>query len=125
VQAARETALSFAAYRLLLHRYSYASGLQETFDELVSTLEGLCYRLDYVETEGDSPAALGNRIAAAYIEHGRDDGANEELRYAHPTYKPANPPLVVEEPGTKMRDPSRWQPLALANRGAERHPAAG
>ena len=30
------------------------SGLQETFDELVSNLEGLCYRLDYVETEGDS-----------------------------------------------------------------------
>ena len=38
---ARETALSYAAYRLLLHRYSYASGLQETFDELVSNLEAL------------------------------------------------------------------------------------
>ena len=114
VRAARETTLSYAAYPLLLHRYSYASGLQETFDELVSTLEGLCYRIDYVETEGDSPAALGNRIAAAYIERGGEDGANEELRYADPTYKPANPPLVVEEPGTKMRDPSSWQPLALA-----------
>jgi hypothetical protein len=114
VEAARETAISYAAYRLLLHRYSYASGLQETFDELVSTLEGLCYRLDYVETEGDSPAALGNKIAAAYIRRGRQDGANEELRYADPTYKPANPPLVVEEPGTKMRDPNSWQPLALA-----------
>ena len=38
VGAARETALSYAAYRLLLHRYSYASGLQETFDELVRPL---------------------------------------------------------------------------------------
>ena len=114
VQASRETALSYAAYRLLLHRYSYASGLQETFDELVSTLEGLCYRLDYVETEGDSPAALGNRIAAAYIERGRQDGANEALRYADPAYKPSNPPLVVDDPGTKMRDPNSWQPLALA-----------
>jgi hypothetical protein len=114
VQAARETALSYAAYRLLLHRYSYASGLEETFDELVGTLEGLCYRIDYVEAEGDSPAALGNRVAAAYIARGREDGANEELRYADPTYKPANPPLVVSEPGTKMRDPSSWQPLALA-----------
>jgi hypothetical protein len=114
VKAARETALSYAAYRLLLHRYSYASGLQETFDELVSTLEGLCYRLDYVETEGDSPAALGNRIAAAYIERGREDGANEPLRYADPTYKPSNPPLVVDDPGTKMSDPNSWQPLALA-----------
>jgi hypothetical protein len=114
VPAAREAAMSYAAYRLLLHRYSYASGLQETFDELVATLEGLCYRIDYVETEGDSPAALGNRIAAAYIERGREDGANEPLRYADPTYKPANPPLVVEEPGTEMRDPNSWQPLALA-----------
>ena len=114
VQASRETALSYAAYRLLLHRYSYASGLQETFDELVSTLEGLCYRLDYVETEGDSPAALGNRIAAAYIERGRRDGANEALRYADPAYKPSNPSLVVDDPGTKMRDPNSWQPLALA-----------
>jgi hypothetical protein len=114
VRAAREAALSYAAYRLLLHRYSYASGLQETFDELVATLHGLCYRIDYVETEGDSPAALGNRIAAAYIRRGREDGANEALRYADPTYKPANPPLVVEEPGAQMRDPSSWQPLALA-----------
>ena len=113
-RAARETALSYAAYRLLLHRYSYASGLQETFDELVATLERLCYRIDYVETAGDSPAALGNRIAAAYIRRGREDGANEALRYADPVYKPANPPLVVSEPGTKMRDPSSWQPLALA-----------
>ena len=114
VQSAREAAISYAAYRLLLHRYSYASGLQETFDELVSTLEGLCYRVDYLETEGDAPAALGNRIAAAYISRGREDGANEQLRYADPTYKPANPPLVVEEPGTTMRDPNSWQPLALA-----------
>jgi hypothetical protein len=114
VGAARETAISYAAYRLLLHRYSYASGLQETFDELVDTLEGLCYRIDYVETEGDSPAALGNRIAAAYISRGREDGANEELRYADPTYKPANAPLVVDEAGTQMRDPNSWQPLALA-----------
>ena len=114
VRAARETALSYAAYRLLLHRYSYASGLQETFDELVAAFESLCYRIDYTEKEGDSPAALGNRIAAAYIQRGREDGANEELRYADPTYKPGNPPLVVEEPGTQMSDPNSWQPLALA-----------
>jgi hypothetical protein len=114
VPAAQEAAMSYAAYRLLLHRYSYASGLQETFDELVSTLEGLCYRIDYVEADGDSPAAFGNRIAAAYIARGRADGAREELRYADPTYKPANPPLVVAEPGARMRDPNSWQPLALA-----------
>lgn len=119
VRVARETAISYAAYRLLLHRYSYASGLQETFDELVATLESLCYRLDYVDAEGDSPAALGNRIAAAYIARGREDGANEALRYGDPLYEPVNPPLVVSEPGTEMRDPSRWQPLSLARMVAQ------
>jgi uncharacterized protein DUF6851/vanadium-dependent haloperoxidase-like protein len=114
VQTAREAAISYAAYRVLLHRYSLASGLQETFDDLTSTLESLCYRLDYTTVEGDSPAALGNRIARAVIAHGRNDGAHEELRYAEPGYKAVNPPLVVAEPGAEMSDPNRWQPLALA-----------
>ena len=114
VRAAREAALSYAAYRVLLHRYSYAAGLEETFGALVATMDALCYRIDYTETEGDSPAALGNRIAAAVIARGAEDGANEALRYADPAYRPVNPPLVVEEPGAEMRDPSRWQPLALA-----------
>ena len=114
VRAAREAALSYAAYRLLLHRYSYASGLEATFASLVRTMESLCYRIDYVDTEGDSPAALGNRIASVAIARGADDGANEALRYAAPGYRSVNPPLVVDEPGAEMRDPSRWQPLALA-----------
>ncbi|MGH2995091.1 MAG: vanadium-dependent haloperoxidase, partial [Gaiellaceae bacterium] len=69
---------------------------------------------DYTSTDGDSPAALGNRIAAAVIAYGRNDGAHERLRYFDPEYKPVNQPLVVAEPGTVMRDPNRWQPLALA-----------
>ncbi|MGH3093399.1 MAG: DUF6851 domain-containing protein, partial [Gaiellaceae bacterium] len=60
VRAAREAAISYAAYRLLLHRYSLAAGLEQTFAELASTMRSLCYRIDYVSTEGDSPAALGN-----------------------------------------------------------------
>src|ERR671910_1159155 len=86
VQAAREAAISFAAYRVLLWRYSKAAGLQETFDELTSTMESLCYRNDYVDTEGDSPAALGNRIAAAMIEYGKSDGALEQQRYIDTGY---------------------------------------
>jgi hypothetical protein len=48
VQASREAAISYAAYRILLHRYSLAAGVQETFDDLVATMESLCYRIDYV-----------------------------------------------------------------------------
>jgi uncharacterized protein DUF6851 len=114
VRAAREAAISYAAYRVLLYRYSRAAGLQETFDELTATMRSLCYRIDYATTEGDSPAALGNRIAAAAIEYGRDDGSLEQQRYVDTDYKPVNAPMVVAEPGTEMSDPNRWQPLALA-----------
>ena len=104
---------------MLLHRYSLAAGLQATFDELVATMESLCYRTDFTSTEGDSPAALGNRIAAAVIAAGRDDGALEERRYTDTTYRPVNQPLVVADPGAPMRDPNRWQPLALARQVAQ------
>jgi Domain of unknown function (DUF6851) len=114
VRAAREAAISYAAYRVLLHRYSLAAGLQATFDELVATMESLCYRIDFTSTEGDSPAALGNRIARAVIDAGRDDGSLEPRRYIDTTYRPANQPLVVTDPGARMVDPNRWQPLALA-----------
>ncbi len=114
VQAAREAAISFAAYRVLLWRYSKAAGLQETFDELTRTMESLCYRNDYIDTEGNSPAALGNRIAAAVIEYGKSDGSLEQQRYIDTDYKPSNPPLVVSESGATMTDPNLWQPLALA-----------
>jgi hypothetical protein len=114
VTEAREVALSYAAYRILLHRYSRAAGLEATFDELAGTMRALCLSIDYVDTDGDSPAALGNRIAAEVIAQGRADGANEELRYADPEYRPVNDPLVVESGEPEMRDPSRWQPLALA-----------
>jgi hypothetical protein len=114
VRAAREASISYAAYRLLLWRYSRAAGLQETFDELASTMRSLCYRIDFVSTDGDSPAALGNRIAAAAIAYGKGDGSLEDQRYIDTDYHPVNAPLVVAEPGTEMADPNRWQPLALA-----------
>jgi hypothetical protein len=113
VPSSREAAISYAAYRLLLHRYSIATGLEATFSELSETMERLCYRIDYVDAEGDSPAALGNRIAATIIEATRDDGSLEQARYVDDGYRPVNDPMVVSEAGTTMRDPNRWQPLAL------------
>jgi hypothetical protein len=77
-------------------------------------MSSLCYRADYTATDADTPAALGNRIAAAVIKAGENDGALEDERYVDPSYKPVNDPLPVASPGTVMRDPNRWQPLALA-----------
>ena len=57
--------------------------------------------------------ALGNRIAAAVIAYGLQDGSNQAGGYSDETYHPVNPPLVVAQSGTRLNDPNRWQPLQL------------
>jgi hypothetical protein len=113
-RSAREAAISFAAYRLLLWRYATVADLQSAPQQLNVVMSSLCYRTDYTATNADTPAALGNRIAAAVIKAGENDGALEDERYVDPSYKPVNDPLPVASPGTVMRDPNHWQPLALA-----------
>jgi len=113
VAAAREAAISYAVYRLLLWRYGTVSDLPAAAEQLDAVMASLCYRTDFESTEGDSPAALGNRIAAAVIEYGRDDGSLENERYVDSSFLPANDPLPVAESGTEMLDPNAWQPLAL------------
>jgi Na+-translocating ferredoxin:NAD+ oxidoreductase RnfD subunit len=112
-RSAREAAISYAAYRLLLWRASYGANVGPAFDRLTATLRSLCYRTGFVSTRGDSPAALGNRIAAAAIAFGRRDGSLEREHYVDSSYVPANEPLVVSQPGATMHDRTFWQPLAL------------
>jgi hypothetical protein len=114
VLAAREAAISYAAYRILLWRYAYGANMRVTFDELTRTMRSLCYRPSFTSTKGDSPAAVGNRIAAAVIRYGKSDGSLERRHYADESYTPVNAPLVVAQPGTAMHDPTFWQPLALS-----------
>jgi hypothetical protein len=117
--AAREAAMSFAAYRILSWRYGTVSDLKTAQEELDATMASLCYRTDFVSTEGDSPAAFGNRIADAVLAYGREDGAHEEERYKDASYVSANEPLEVAKSGAIMNDPNRWQPLALAEQIAQ------
>jgi Na+-translocating ferredoxin:NAD+ oxidoreductase RnfD subunit len=113
VRAAQKAAISYAAYRLLLWRASYDANAGSAFQDLAATLRSLCYRQDFVSTQGDSPAALGNRIAAAAIAYGQRDGSLEREHYVDSSYVPANEPLVVSQPGGSMHDRTFWQPLAL------------
>ena len=115
VTAARNEAISYAAYRVLSARYIKAVGAADSLSEFDDIMDGLCYPLDVTTTDGDSPAALGNRIAQAVIAYGMTDGSNQAGGYSDPDYKPVNPPLVVAEPGITMTDPNRWQPLQLAH----------
>ncbi len=113
VEAARDEAISYAAYRVLTERYIKSVGAEQSLSEFSDLMDSLCYPLDVTTTQGDSPAALGNRIAAAVIAYGLTDGSNEANAYASTDYKPVNPPLVVAKPGTTMTDPNRWQPLQI------------
>jgi hypothetical protein len=112
--AARQEAMSYAAYRILESRYLASTGASDTIPSLDGLMAAMCYPTEVTETDGPSPAALGNRIAAAILAAGLADGSNEAGGYADPSYEPVNPPLVVAEPGTTLDDPDRWQPLQLA-----------
>jgi hypothetical protein len=114
VQAAREEAISYAAYRLLSWRFRNSPGAEGTQDRLDALMAQLGFDVGLDSTSGSSPAALGNRIAQTWIEFGLSDGANEENGYANLFYQPVNPPLVVTDFGNpSIVDPNRWQPLTL------------
>ena len=113
VGAARNEAISYAAYQVLSARYIKAVGGSESLNQFDDLMDSLCYPITNTSTEGDSPAAVGNRIAAAVLAYGKTDGSNEANGYAAPDYKPVNPPLVVNKTGTTLVDPNRWQPLQL------------
>ena len=113
VTEARNEAMSYAAYRLLTERYIKSVGADQSLSEFDDVMDAFCYPLSVTTTEGDSPAAIGNRIAAAVIAYGLADGSNQADGYTDPDYAAVNPPLVVAESGATMVDPNRWQPLQI------------
>lgn len=114
VQAARQEAISFAMYRILRHRFMFSPAAPFVFPEYDLLMDELGYDKLFTSTDGDSPAALGNRIAATIIEFGRNDGSNELGFYNNQYYLPVNPPLLPDFAGNPdILDPNRWQPLAL------------
>jgi hypothetical protein len=113
VAAARNEAISYAAYRVLTSRFIKAVGASDSLSEFDNVMDSLCYPLNLKSTVGNDPAAVGNRIGQAVLDYGLNDGSNQAGGYADPSYKPVNPPLVVAQPGTSMTDPNRWQPLQI------------
>ncbi|MEL6122405.1 MAG: DUF6851 domain-containing protein [Bacteroidota bacterium] len=114
----QEEAMSYAAYRLILHRFDRApDGNKSEIVNLVrSQMQELGYDPDYAETDyqnSNDPAAFGNHVAESMIEACRRDGSNE-LFYFNTRYLPQNPPLILSRSGnSNLRDPNRWQPLAF------------
>ena len=113
--AAQRVAMSHAAYTILSARFARSPGAGPTSEGIRWTMDLLGCDPDNLETRGNSPPAVGNRIGRAILAATLDDGANESNDYADATgYVPVNPPLVVGLAGTAMTDPNRWQPLSLA-----------
>ncbi|WP_258104261.1 FG-GAP-like repeat-containing protein [Marinoscillum sp. MHG1-6] len=113
---AMSTAISFAAYRLLTHRFKNSPNqavTQQRFDDLM-TLLGLDKSFKSTNYSSGDPAALGNFIGQSLIEYGFIDRANETSGYANQYYQPRNEPLVPVLPGNpNIIDPNHWQPLTL------------
>jgi len=117
--AAQETAISYAAYRYLRHRFGQSPGATESFAVFDDVMKH--YGLDPSYTSTDyqhdpAPAALGNYIADCVIRFGLGDGSNEANNYATRFYAPVNPPLDPFDAHSidALVDPDHWQKLALA-----------
>lgn len=116
VEQERNEAISFAAYRMIRHRFPKSprvGQIQKDADALMGFL-GYDSTNDSIDWQNGTPAALGNYIASCYIDFGSLDNANEGHDYANVAYEPVNPPLQPEFPGNpNIVDLNRWQPLAL------------
>lgn len=116
VETARKEAISYAALRLLQHRFRNSPGAEKTLSRCDSLIQHLGYDPDFVSPiyESGSPAALGNYIAQCYIDYGLQDYSNEQNAYANVFYEPVNEPIAPKRPGvTGLFDPNRWQAIAL------------
>ena len=77
LESSREAAISHAAFGLLSHRFAQSPGA----DTMLPAYENKMISLGLDPTNdtliGNSPAAVGNRIAQAYIQFGLADSSNE------------------------------------------------
>lgn len=112
-EAARAEAISYAAHRLLSARYADSVGADDSLAQFDRTMSDLCLDLDG-DLDPESPAAFGVRVADTILTESRDDGSLEASGYVDLSYVPVNAPMIVDESGTEMIDPNRWQPLSLS-----------
>ncbi|QBY03375.1 hypothetical protein E2K93_02855 [Thalassotalea sp. HSM 43] len=115
-KSAQQTAISYAAYRIIQHRFELSPDAEHTFELANKLMQELGYDEDYVDTElsPNDAAALGNYIAECYIAYGFDDGAKEDILYSNIAYQVSNDALDPELPGNpNISDLNRWQSLDL------------
>ena len=112
-QSNREIAISHAAYRVLVNRFSGSPGASSSLASFAACMQALGQDPANTGTTGNSPQAIGNRIGAAIIAFGLQDHSNQQNSYLDTTfYFPVNSPMLVQLPGTGgLVDINAWQPL--------------
>ena len=116
IEAARHEAISFACYRIILHRFQNAPGAFTIFNNANALMDDLGYNRFNTSTNyvSGGPAELGNYIAQQIITFGFTDGSNESANYANQYYQPLNGNILPEQPGPgEVIDPNRWQAISL------------
>ncbi len=115
-EAAINEALSYAAFRLIHHRFAESPD----YDLTAALADSLFYALGHDPSftsenyQNGNAAALGNYIASSIIAYGLTDGSLEQFDYINVDYFPINPALAPTVPGSQGSvDPNRWQPLAF------------
>ncbi|HMJ68080.1 MAG TPA: vanadium-dependent haloperoxidase [Cyclobacteriaceae bacterium] len=116
VESCQAEAISFAAYRVIRHRFKNSPGRAKTFKEANETMYRLGFDTTYTSTDyrSDQCPALGNMVADLIIRSGLQDGANELENYAFRHYAASNPSFKPLFHGNlTIKNPNRWQPLDL------------
>ncbi len=115
---ARNEAISYAAYGVLSARYQRSVDPEASQQRFNGLMNDLGYDPSLTTTTGNSPAAIGNRIAQRILSTTLNDGSNEANNYIDNTgYAPTNPPMLVDYPSINapgepnLVSPNRWQPL--------------
>ena len=116
IESSRLKSMSYAAYRLLSHRFKNSPGASSSQKKFDLLMDQMGYDIGFTDVDYSSgnAAALGNYIAQTIIEFGNNDGARESTGYDNAHYAPVNPPLAPELPGNPdLVYPNRWQSLSL------------
>lgn len=113
--ASMNKAISYAAYRVLRHRYTNSALPAVAHARFDSVMNSLGYDIAITSTDYSlGPAQLGNYIGQQVIIFGYQDASNEVLNYASMDYTPSNTPMVVTNPSNiNMTNLHRWQPLDI------------
>ena len=117
IEEDRKKAISYAVYRIMLHRFSNSPGVEEIFVSINNLMDELGYdkNMKSIDYHNGNAAALGNFIASQIIELGLQDGSNEQEDYANLIYEPINENLNTDYVGNpNLTAPNHWQPLTIS-----------